>query len=292
MIVKFAKFLKNNGLKKTIQVASDYINPPRSRIAGLCQTIVAGKKGLEIGGPSPIFSSRGLLPIYENLDRLDNCNFGEHTIWQQTITAGQTYKYSEKKSPGFQYVSDATNLQNIATGEYDFVLSSHVIEHIANPLLALSEWKRVLRENGTLILIVPHKEGTFDHRREVTSLSHLIQDFETNVQEDDLTHLPEILSKHDLSRDLAAGSIDDFTKRSQSNHQNRSLHHHVFDFNLVIDVLDNFGFQLFELEACKPYHLIAIATKLPANRGTDNNVFKSRNAHFRQKSPFKMDRDF
>jgi predicted SAM-dependent methyltransferase len=291
MIIKATKFLKTNGIKRTIQVVSEYINPPRAQIEGFCQIILGGKKGLEIGGPSSVFSSKGILPIYDYLDSLNNCNFGHNTIWQQAVTEGLTYRYSKKKSLGFQYVSDATNLQTIENANYDCVLSSHVIEHIANPLLALSEWKRVLRENGTLVLIVPHKEGTFDHCREITSLQHLIQDFENNVQEDDLTHLPEIISTHDLSRDLAAGSIEDFTKRSQDNYQNRCLHHHVFDFNLVIEMLDYFGFQLSKMEACKPYHLIAIATKLPIGISPDNNAFKAGDAEFRLRSPFTMDQE-
>ena len=70
---------------------------------------------------------------------------------------------------------------------------SHCIEHIANPLKAISEWKRILKDNGLILLIVPHKDKTFDHNRPITSLSHLIEDMKTDVQEDDSTHLPEIL---------------------------------------------------------------------------------------------------
>lgn len=37
----------------------------------------------------------------------------------------------------------------------DFVVSSHVVEHLPNPLGAFLEWNRVLRFGGTMVMIVP-----------------------------------------------------------------------------------------------------------------------------------------
>jgi hypothetical protein len=64
------------------------------------------------------------------------------------------------------------------------VLSSHCLEHVANPILALREWLRVMTPDGTLVLVLPHKEGTFDHQRPTTTLGHMIDDYE---REDDMT---------------------------------------------------------------------------------------------------------
>ncbi len=47
------------------------------------------------------------------------------------------------KEPGIQYVRDATDLHGIPDEKYDFVVASHALEHIANPLRAVSEWTRV-----------------------------------------------------------------------------------------------------------------------------------------------------
>ena len=60
----------------------------------------------------------------------------------------------------------------------DFVVSSHVLEHFPDPIAALLEWHRVTRPGGTIYMIVPHKERTFDRDRERTSLEHLIIDHE------------------------------------------------------------------------------------------------------------------
>ena len=261
--------------------------PYRVRCFRTCAPLFTGKAGLEIGGPSPVFGRRGLLPVYPLAARIDNCNFGRHTLWEGAIHEGATFRYDPKRAPGNQYIAEATDLSVIPSAAYDLILSSHTIEHTANPLRALVEWKRVLRGGGVLALIVPHKEGTFDHRRPVTALDHLIQDFEQRTAEDDLTHLPEILMLHDLERDLAAGSFDAFKERCENNIGHRGLHHHVFDTNLVVEMLDHMGLQLHAVEAMPPYTIVAIARKVAEWHHADNRAFKEPNAEWRLRSRFK-----
>lgn len=71
-----------------------------------------------------------------------------------------------------------------------------MLEQTSNPLTALAEWRRLLRPEGGLILVLPHRDGTFERRRPVTSLQQLIEDFEHGTAEDDQTHIPEILRLH------------------------------------------------------------------------------------------------
>jgi ubiquinone/menaquinone biosynthesis C-methylase UbiE len=138
-------------------------------------------------------------------------------------------------------------------------MPSHSLEHIANPVKALKEWQRVLKPNGALILSLPYYRNTFDHRREPTSVDHMLKDFEENVGEDDLTHLPEILEKHDLTMDLAAGSKQEFHKRSLENFSNRCLHHHVFDENNSRQLLSRIGFDVLSLNSVIPPHICILA---------------------------------
>ncbi|PYL73305.1 MAG: hypothetical protein DMF22_01865 [Verrucomicrobia bacterium] len=37
----------------------------------------------------------------------------------------------------------------IPSGKYDFLLASHCLEHMANPLCAFQEWLRVLKKKGS-----------------------------------------------------------------------------------------------------------------------------------------------
>lgn len=220
-----------------------------------------GKNGLEIGGPSEIFRKGRILPVYPIIKGLDGCNFNTQTIWEGKIKEGLTFKYQDERPVGYQFICEAVDLSPVGTKKYDFVLSSHALEHIANPLKALSEWLRVLKDDGFILLVVPHKDGTFDRRRPVTSLNHLIEDFENNTGENDLTHLPEILALHDLRLDPPARDFDYFKERSLNNFENRCLHHHVFDPELVIDICKYFDLQVIALNLALPYHIIVMARK-------------------------------
>ena len=93
-------------------------------------------------------------------------------------------------------------------------MASHVLEHIANPLKAIHTWGKSIVKFGLLVLILPKKEYTFDHKRSVTSIHTLIEKYKLNIGEDDLSELDEILKLHDLSMDTAAGSKEKLLKRN------------------------------------------------------------------------------
>ena len=251
-------------------------------------TLFQNRIGLEIGGPSSIFAWSGL-PVYKSAARIDNCTFGRHTVWEGGITEGATFCYDEHHAPGNQYIAEATDLARFASSSYDFVLSSHMLEHSANPLLALLEWTRVLKEEGTFVLVVPHKDGTFDHCRPVTTLAHLIQDYTRKTDERDLTHLEEILELHDLSLDPEAGDYDAFRQRSMNNFENRCLHHHVFNTFLAVEVVDFIGLQILAVEVFLPYHILVVARKPMSGQGVKNDGFRGMSRPPVWSSPFPSD---
>jgi SAM-dependent methyltransferase len=255
-----------------------------------------GKRGLEIGGPSQIFSEASLLPIYRIAASCDNCNFCNTTIWQGSLQEGMTFKYHRRKPAGYQFVCEASSLSGIPDGSYDFVLASHVLEHIANPIKALLEWKRVLRPGGVILIVCPHKEATFDHMRPTTSLSHLIEDYNNGLDEDDLSHMSEILQLHDLSLDPEAGSHEQFAARSQNNFQNRCLHHHVFTTESWVQILDHLELEVVLLTGARPFHIVAIARKVEGDTGSKGALHASNrrllaiDASWREAIPFRLDK--
>lgn len=218
---------------------------------------VANKTGLEIGGPSEVFRRRQPLDLYRHVGRLDNCDFSRSTVWAEQQ---EDYTFDIKKDAGKSIFCDGSDLVSVENDAYDFVLSSHNLEHFANPVKALKEWQRVIRPSGALILALPNYKRTFDHWRRPTSVEHMLQDFERNVGEDDLTHVPEILEKHDLSMDVGAGSIDQFRQRSLDNFSNRCLHHHVFDENNSRELLQRTGFRVRSLYLGFPCHICIVAS--------------------------------
>ena len=152
-------------------------------------------------------------------------------------------------------------MKDIPSEKYDFLISSHCLEHCANALKTINEWLRVIKKGGAILLVLPDKNFTFDHNRGVTTFNHLLEDFNNNIDETDLTHLPEILKKHDLSMDLAAGSIEQFKNRSLDNFSNRCLHHHVFDFELLEQIFEYNNIEIIEKSFAKPYHQIILGIK-------------------------------
>jgi hypothetical protein len=250
---------RDGGVAHVVAAIGQRLRRRRARSFAVAKRMVAGKRGLEIGGPSDVFARHSVLPLYPIVRSLDNCNFAKTTIWEGAIEEGSTFSYDVRRPPGRQYILEATDLHAIPDSHYDFVISSHTLEHVANPLQALEEWRRVVTKSGALILVVPDKHGTFDHRRPVTRMDHLIDDFDRRTTEDDRTHLGEILALHDLSRDPPAGDHEAFRTRSEQNAVNRCLHHHVFDRDLVHEMLDWLDVEIAAIEQVPPYHIVAVA---------------------------------
>ena len=194
--------------------------------------ITKNKIGVEIGGPSPT----GTI-LYHNSVSMDNIIFSKNTVWSNHT---DEYKYYNNKT-GKVIVNDAVNISNVKNECYDFVFSSHSLEHIANPLKAISEWLRIIKSSGYIIIIVPEKSACFDHKRSYSKFSTLLTQYEKNVGEDDLSTLPEILLNHDLSKDPPAGDLGAFTKRSLDNFNNRCLHHYVYNDELLMEICNFFN---------------------------------------------------
>ncbi len=56
---------------------------------------------------------------------------------------------------------------------YDFVFSSHVIEHFPDPIKALREWVRVSRRY--VVVVAPHRDRTFDAGRPLSTVDELME---------------------------------------------------------------------------------------------------------------------
>jgi len=249
-------FARNRFVSEAIK----YLRSRRRTSFGKVASRFEGARGLEIGGPSPIFSRHGPFPIYAMVGSLDNVNFSGSTYWSSVADQG-LFEFDGQKPAGIQLISDAVRLSAIEDGAVDLLICSHVIEHIANPLKALVEWRRVLRIGGTLVVVAPDKRYTYDRRRPTTALTHLVDDFERRVEEDDSTHFAEILALHDLSNDGSTASPVEHRDRTLRNAENRMAHHHVFDLPLLKSVLVRSGFVPIVEDAFRPYHLLVVASK-------------------------------
>lgn len=58
-------------------------------------------------------------------------------------------------------LSNGETAYELPGAEYDFVFSSHCLEHLSNPIEALEHWRDRLRRGGTLFLYLPHYEQKY-----------------------------------------------------------------------------------------------------------------------------------
>lgn len=233
------------------RVAGHYRRPLPERFAAPLR----GARALEVGGPSAVFGADGLLPVYPLCAAIDGVQWSEQTLWHGA-QAG-TY-IPDGTATGQVHLTDGGTLEGLPDGAYDAVLCSHVIEHLANPLGALSAWRRVTRADGMLLMVAPHMAGTFDHRRAVTPLAHMIEDERRGTGEDDLTHLDETLRLHDRSREAPGPSPAEWERMRRENIDHRVLHHHVFTSASLVELLEHAGIAVTALETRYPHDIYVV----------------------------------
>lgn len=129
---------------------------------------LTGLKGVEIGGSA--HNSFGLDTI--NVDYTDDMN--------------TPYKKAEVDLCGealkVDVVADASSLP-FDNKSYDFVITSHVLEHLWDPIRAVIEWYRVARQY--IFIIVPNKLETFDKNKPLTEFQELVDRFAGDIRRPD-----------------------------------------------------------------------------------------------------------
>jgi len=174
---------------------------------------------------------------------------------------------SESERLGFKIdpdmLSDFHNIGEIPNDSYDWVISSHVIEHLENPIKALIGSHKVLKNDGYIYSVLPLYSQTFDKRRSVTSLQHLIDDFNSDKSGADWIHIDEFIRNYDCESDLVFKGdrnkwLDNFKLKPD-----RHTHYHVFDLALVFAMHGFCGFKCISIkELGNSIHYVGIKNNL------------------------------
>ena len=88
---------------------------------------------------------------------------------------------------------DTDRLGALDDESQDFVIASHVLEHLANPLAMLGEIHRVLRSGGVALVLLPDRRRTFDRDRRPTPVQHLVAEYEADVTTVSDDHVEDFL---------------------------------------------------------------------------------------------------
>ena len=105
-------------------------------------------------------------------------------------------------------VDDGELLATIPDESQAFVIANHFLEHCEDPIGTIGTHLRKLRPDGVLFYTVPDKRFTFDFRRPVTPLEHMIADHEEGPARSRREHYEEWAL---LTPDVPEGqSLEDF----------------------------------------------------------------------------------
>jgi SAM-dependent methyltransferase len=136
---------------------------------------------------------------------------------------------------------DTDGLKSVDDETQDFVIASHVFEHMANPLALLVDVHRVLRPGGTLLLLLPDRHRTFDRDRRSTPLAHLVEEHDRGVHDVDDDHVADFLvgTGVPVPEDPAErAAVFDL-------HRRRSIHVHCWDevefFEVLVHAVTEMG---------------------------------------------------
>lgn len=215
-------------------------------VSDTIKTLINNTSCLEIGGPSPMFKTGNDLALYDVIspDFLIEKTSAEQGFGQDLVTNNKIY------------YGDCVNKQiwELIDKQYELILSSHVLEHIANPIKFL---KLAYDKTSKYILtIVPDPRYMWDSSRPITTIEHLVQDFNNDTDENDITHLYEsYIPGHPWYKHI------EHEHKFFDNGKYRVLHHHTFSKESLTYVHEKVGFKSITIFCMGPHHLIYFGRK-------------------------------
>ena len=138
--------------------------------------------------------------------------------------------------PDFIVNLDVDGLSALDEGSQDFVIASHLLEHLADPLRQLEEIHRVLQCGGVVLIFLPDRRFTFDRRRAATPLEHLVADHRDRVTTVSDEHVEDYLRKTD---DWDETWTDEERLAQFDLHRRRSIHAHCWTQDEFIAVIEH-----------------------------------------------------
>ena len=129
----------------------------------------------------------------------------------------------------------------VADESLDFIFSSHVLEHLYNPIGHFKHWHAKLKPGGLILGVVPSAEGTKDILLPRTKLPDLVAENETNSFAIPLEAYHHWVTHHQPHHSDTEQVAKEYLEKKFS------IHVHVYDYVSVNDLLlhctENEGFS-------------------------------------------------
>lgn len=140
----------------------------------LLEGITKDKKGLEIG-PSH-------RPLVKKIDGF-NIKIIDHVSADDLRKKYKDHGVDLTQIEEVDFIFQGERLPELVKGEsFDYILASHVIEHVPDLIAFLQDCEAILNSDGELRLAIPDKRYCFDYYRECSSLSRVIDVHEARAK--------------------------------------------------------------------------------------------------------------
>ncbi|HEY8293520.1 MAG TPA: methyltransferase domain-containing protein [Thermomicrobiales bacterium] len=151
-------------------------------------------------------------------------------------------------------VDNGEVLSTIPNGSLDFVIANSMIEHTSDPIGTLRHWLEKLRPGGMVYFTMPDKRVGWDVNRPITSIAHLLEDYQSDAVERRRRDRAHFVEFHDLwNQELVTASEKGGSATGISNppsdeqrlaaidhmiEVDYSIHYHVFTHHTFVALLD------------------------------------------------------
>lgn len=90
---------------------------------------------------------------------------------------GEHYRMAFDTALSPYYVVGEAHAIPAERGSLDFIYSSHVFEHLVNPLGHLEIWSGLLRKGGEVLMVIPDYIGSKDYLADPTGMEEILAEF-------------------------------------------------------------------------------------------------------------------
>jgi SAM-dependent methyltransferase len=147
-------------------------------------------------------------------------------------------------------VDDGERLLTIPEESQDFIVANHFLEHCENPIRTIETHLGKLKPGGVLFYAVPDKRFTFDFRRPMTPLEHMVADYEEGPERSRAEHY-EQWTRLVIVED-GETEEESIARARELEAAAYSIHMHVWSqaefLKLILDCRERFG-EGFDIEA-------------------------------------------
>ena len=183
---KFVNIWKQKGFLRLLLSIFQWllilVNARRRKLRRFCK--ISKGRGLEIGALSTPVVKRSEGEIY----------YADYFPTESLLLTYKDVKLQDVVEVDFL-------LENISyreickkTGTFDYVVASHVFEHIPNPIGWLRELSEILKPSGIISLAIPDKRHTGEYFRNETTLNQLLRYDDENLDTPSIEQLTDCVS--------------------------------------------------------------------------------------------------